>query len=251
MDEQLRFEGNEPARFQPTMTQLTAIPGGDGAAREVASLHLFLRELDRQCAFAERSARLMRAAADAWVAINRNEMVGDLAERREMVWYHAQAFLASLTIVTRLVLAPAPRGNAAKKAQAKERAQYLQAFLSVDPSTWVLATSDVRDSLEHIDERLDLRTAPGAPEVVSDGNIIPIDGVHVRVFTSESHDVEVLPMRLLNLHRLTLSFDDEVVDIAVVQDELVRLRSLVAAGLAIEAPPATQRIGVFAQTVTP
>jgi hypothetical protein len=100
---------------------------------------VYVRELRGQCESAAAAVRRM------------NEL---LRERQSLEFFREAAdFLQHAACISRL-LWPAPKGSAAERARATARGNHLCCSLGVD-STHVLRGRDLRDHLEHYDERID------------------------------------------------------------------------------------------------
>lgn len=232
------------ARFNPTRVTLGAVPRDAGRSREQASLQLFLREVARQCRFAKRARRAMDAAASRYVESGQTD-----SESRESVWYHAQAYLSALAVLSRLLTGADIRGQgpdvAAQKKAAIDRAAYLRAFLGVDEATSLVLDRWVRNQYEHVDERLDRLVDEGAPEIHQDSNIIPPGGVTTRIYADPAYTVEVHPLRLLDLEARMLIFQAGGVDLDGIEAELEQIAAKAAEGLARAPIASPKRIGVF------
>jgi len=83
-----------------------------------------------------------------WEALETLLSSPDTRQSRE-VWVRLQSFLGHYGMVSKLLFAPS-----AKKAISKERAQELRAVLGI-PDESKLNDRDARNSIEHLDERMD------------------------------------------------------------------------------------------------
>ena len=144
-----------------------SLTGPNGAGTELAADRLFLKEIVRQ-------ATVFNIAFErAWLrAINPATPYQDL----EVLADIQSALFAA--IITRRVLSPEgvkkhPRHDRRADSQrwADDRAARLRAHLGIRQDSPIFAVTDVRNSYEHIDERIDVLTTGGDAASVTDWSI--------------------------------------------------------------------------------
>lgn len=108
---------------------------------------IFLFELRTQCYLAERAYERLQKCAKAWI-IN-DEYEGEKGVPIEML-HLAHSFLTYSAVIAKIIY---PRGR--RNETLRERCRDLQELLEIDNNIPYLANLDVRNSLEHIDERFD------------------------------------------------------------------------------------------------
>jgi hypothetical protein len=109
-------------------------------------LRVYLYEIQNQCIIA------MQAAEDM-----RREFESAIAKQDARFWYCLQAFLSAAANISKLLrydhVQDRERPNARQVAQ--ERATELRRVLQVNPDSVLLLPRDLRNHIEHMDERLD------------------------------------------------------------------------------------------------
>lgn len=161
--------------------------------------HFFVREVLRQAQFGIAAWEHLRASED-----------------RVEIWGSVQAMLVAAGVISRL-LWPTGQGVRARGAA-------LRRMLTVSEDS-PLASRDLRDSLEHFDERLDawaaeFVAASPPPSVIGDSNIGPLNAI-------EGVDPRHL-LRQLDRATWTLYFRGARHDLLPVADELLRLTVVTA-----------------------
>lgn len=163
---------------------------------------VYLRELLGQCESGRAAVKRM------------NEL---LRGRQTTEFFREAAdFLQHAACISRL-LWPAPKGNAAERARAMARGNDLRCALRVD-DTHVLRVRDLRDHLEHYDERIDdwAETSPNrnivdnmigprgaiAGDAIKDKDIMRLYDPATKqfVFRGESFDIQALVNGVEDIH---------------------------------------------------
>ncbi len=120
---------------------------------------------------------LLNECENAIAAVRRmNAILAKSDEPAREFFREATDFLQHAACASRL-LWPAPWGNAAQRARAEDRGKHLRDSLGVD-SAHLLSNRDLRNHLEHYDERIDEWAATSHTRGTADGNIGPRSMFH-------------------------------------------------------------------------
>jgi hypothetical protein len=152
--------------------------------------YLLTYELARQCGLSLRAVELWRHAFDGLPHVpSPNDPTADPAERAraeeelrlahrdrtELALLHAHAFLTHAANASKILWPPPPRpGHPYTRAKREQRARAMRAALSI-PDESPLAARDLRNHLEHLDERLEVwyQSAAGQRLDLVDVNRLP------------------------------------------------------------------------------
>lgn len=224
------------------------VPEDPGPTRDHATLLVYAREIRRQCQYGLRAIAMVNESAPAQFNAIAERRFEDATVAADDVWFYAQSLLGALAVLSRIFTGDDIRGTAAEKQFALDRAARLQQTLDVDENNPIIDRK-VRNSFEHIDQRLDRRTSPDAAELYQDSNIIPSDGVRYRVYADEARTTVVHPMRELDMGAEMLAFSTSGVPLDAVGLELTRLIEVCDALDAQPVPPGSKRVGFFLQVL--
>lgn len=215
---EVRAKVNDDARNVP----MHSLAGQNGAGTELAADRLFLKEIVRQ------STVFNIAFERAWLrAINPATPYQDV----EVLADIQSALFAA--IITRRILSPEgvkkhPRHDHRADSQrwADERAARLREHLGIRQESPIIAVTDVRNSYEHIDERIDVLTTGGDAASVTDWSIS--DGTAFNTIRDESGVHHRL--RVFYPAGGVLFYDNQLIDLYHLDLEMLALRTSAESG---------------------
>ena len=180
------------------------------AARDL----IFLQELQRQAEIATTNFE------HGW-----RRGMGTKDPHDALTWSLLQAGLFAAIVVKRLLWPGRVReypglSESDSQSIARERGKRLRSILEIEDDSPLLRVAAVRDSFEHIDERLDVATMP-VVQCISDW-YITVGGL-----TATSDDGRAVALRAFNPAAGVLLFGDKILDLYALDLALLRLRQKV------------------------
>ncbi len=172
--------------------------------------HMHIREVDRQCSNA------LRALDDIDRAVRSGR------DKDDELWYAAQALTVAVANLSKILL-----GTAARRPRlqvAKERAARLRKRLGVSADApWLLR--DVRNGLEHFDERLDEWGEQTNSSPVSDRTVVR-KNYRVRYFALDGNrEIPAERWREYNVVTDVLSYQGQELRLSPLREELPKLQA--------------------------
>lgn len=200
-------------------TPMHSVRGPDGLQTELASDLIFVKEIVRQATIFNLSFER------AWTkGIDPSTPMDDLGVLADI---QSGLFAA---IITRRILSPERvrkhshhPAQAVSQAYADSRGARLRALLAIKEGSPILNVTDVRNSYEHIDERIDELTS-GPAASVTDWAISDGLGFKTRVGETEAHH----RLRIFYPAGGIVFYDDALIDLYALDLQLLEIRATVA-----------------------
>lgn len=170
---------------------------------------MFLMELSAQCGFAKISFESLQRAAPAWYADATEEQFAEAMPPRDIM-IQCTAFLSAAGVISKILFARSQSGKAAR------RCKRLRQLLEINDLP-TLRDLSVRNSFEHIDERLDRIFSS-----VAGGNIRPYS------VSERPPPPGTLVLKRFDPKQLTVCFATaEIISLTECMSEILEISSLI------------------------
>jgi len=166
---------------------------------------MFLLELNTQCSLAEHAFNRLKVTATGWLGNATPEEFTNANSPLEIVSW-STSFLSAVAVIGK-ILFPGKRKN-----PIPERCQCLRQLLEIDQLP-ALSNFAVRNSFEHVDERLDLHLRD-----FTQGSFNPIS-------VTEKLPSDALVLKRFDPRRLAISFVNDEIELELCMTEINEIKS--------------------------
>jgi hypothetical protein len=168
---------------------------------------MFLLELGTQCSIARACYERLRDAASAWYTNATNEQFGNAMAPREII-VNCVAFLSAVAAISKLIFA-----GRRENQEVTRRCKRLQELLGISDLP-ILRKLAVRNSFEHVDERLDTLLSS-----LTSGSINPIS------VTERPPPAGTIVLKRFDPKKLSISFTNDTISLEESMREVEQLES--------------------------